>query len=77
MKDPPEIVGSNYLINLSPFFQFNYNKYKAQIWNVGPSGDIKAVARGNSVAFKMNVNGLNPTKPIYIKGFDFYIEKLE
>lgn len=57
--------------------QFNYNKYKAQIWNVGPSGDIKAMARSNSVAFRMNVNGLNPGKPIYIKDFDLYIEKLE
>lgn len=58
-------------------FGFNFNKYKAKIWNVGPSGDIKAVARSNSVAFRMNVNGLNPNRPIYITDFDLYIERLE
>lgn len=57
--------------------QFDYNWYKAKIWNVGPSGNIKAKARSNSVAFRMSVNGLNPSKPIYIKDFDLYIEKLE
>lgn len=72
------VVINNLIIVLTrDLFQFNYNKYKAQIWNVGPTGDIKAVARSNSVAFRMNVNGLNPSKPIFIKDFDLYIEKLE
>lgn len=39
-------------------FKFEFGKYKAEIWNLGPSGDIKGRTSDNSLAFKITTKSI-------------------